>query len=875
MPFYSNVYYPFSSEPHSAHATSLMNSPECQPSSDQQIRPPGLAMSGASVPPPFKFRTRRESVDWRRINAIDVDRVASELDFQMLQEHIAGVTFCSLEGERCLNCQSQVDPALLKLFRLAQLTIEYLLHSQDCLTLSLQAAEQQLQTETREKQHLQVQLQKQSQDAKLLKEELKQRKKIIASQQAMISAGLTNYHKCQHCEKAFMNISFLQRHLQRRHPVEHDIKLIADNQKDLQTKKLQEEIIRLQDQLTLAKSEMETQQKDYNTKQEKDLTQKQADFMKQLEIWKENERVRMNSKIDEVKQACQRDMDSMHQKNRNLEKQVLKLQQSSKMQENMQPVQGQASSVRSSEDKQKQEVTHLQQKLHQQEIKWAAKMQKIKEEYESEKNQLQTALAQTHSTVSKEKKRLERQVEELEVRLEEQQQLITSQNMQIKYFSPKSTMQQEEFAAVAAAPEPKTRVVVSEQSSLVYKLDPIVELSEEDKDSSSFSEGPAESQSRQQKVKELLKNPSLKRDMHLAVQQSLHDKLLQLGIEPAVGGLSKTTFDSALARVVSERQQRQRECTEYRKMQKDLSQNLDRRVKERSTRPVAKPKQSGHVRTLPQSRPRSNSLPVTVTKVASGPLARRQYTPQPAHQNNTSTRPTTSTPMAPHKVPRFSQDEDSSEEEESTKDSPQAQKATVKSHSPGVQQHTAPPALASFQKAAQSSGSHQAPVFSKMEVTVQESESEWTEGSEMEEISLDQLQKHTDQNGNVPKTSCSYVKALSNNLEKQPADQGHKRTAGVAIPDKPTGVTNTNDAVWEIKDDNDDDWDISSLEDVPPAHKSGSAPVKNSIDKSLDTSTSVWGTFTGKGQEPGLKDTGSTLKSSIVTVSDWDDSDGT
>ncbi|MCI4375088.1 hypothetical protein PGIGA_G00105100 [Pangasianodon gigas] len=467
MPFYSNVYYPFSSEPHSAQATSLMNSPECQPSSDHQSRPPGLAMSGASVPPPFKFRTRRESVDWRRINAIDVDRVASELDFQLLQEHIAGVTFCSLEGERCLNCQSQVDPALLKLFRLAQLTIEYLLHSQDCLTLSLQAAEEQLQTEAKEKQHLQVQLQKQSQDAKLLKEELKQRKKIIASQQAMISAGLANYHKCQHCEKAFMNISFLQRHLQRRHPMEHDIKLIADNQKDLQTKKLQEEIIRLQDQLTLAKSEMETQQKDYNTKQEKDLTQKQADFMKQLEIWKETERVRMNSKIDEVKQACQRDMDSMHQKNRNLEKQVLKLQQSSKMQENMQPVQGQASSVRNSEDKQKQEVTQLQQKLHQQEIKWAAKMQKIKEEYESEKNQLHTALAQTHSTVSKEKKRLERQVEELEVRLEEQQKLITSQNMQIKYFSansPKTTIQQEEFAAVAAAPaapEPKTRVVVS------------------------------------------------------------------------------------------------------------------------------------------------------------------------------------------------------------------------------------------------------------------------------------------------------------------------------------------------------------------------------------------------------------------------------
>lgn len=43
------------------------------------------------------------------------------------------------------------------------------------------------------------------------------------------------------------------------------------------------------------------------------------------------------------------------------------------------------------------------------------------------------------------------------------------------------------------------------------------------------------------------------------------------------------------------------------------------------------------------------------------------------------------------------------------------------------------------------------------------------------------------------------MKALSNNLKQQPADQGHKKTAGVAIPDIPTGLTKTNDAVWEIK----------------------------------------------------------------------------
>ncbi len=127
---------------------------------------------------------------------MDVDRVASELDCHTLQEHITEVTFCSVEGERCQRCQSPVDPALVKLFRLAQLTVEYLLHSQDCLSISLQAGEERLQAEAREREQLCVQLQEKTQEAKTLKEELKQRKKIIASQQAMFSTGIgANYHK--------------------------------------------------------------------------------------------------------------------------------------------------------------------------------------------------------------------------------------------------------------------------------------------------------------------------------------------------------------------------------------------------------------------------------------------------------------------------------------------------------------------------------------------------------------------------------------------------------------------------------------------------------------------------------------------------------
>uniref|UniRef100_A0A8C5KJ56 Cilium assembly protein DZIP1 N-terminal domain-containing protein n=2 Tax=Jaculus jaculus TaxID=51337 RepID=A0A8C5KJ56_JACJA len=103
------------------------------------------SLFGAYTLPTFKFQPRRESIDWRRISALDVDRVARELDVATLQENITSVTFCNLDREACSRCGQPVDPVLLKVLRLAQLIIEYLLHCQDCLSASVAQLEARLQ----------------------------------------------------------------------------------------------------------------------------------------------------------------------------------------------------------------------------------------------------------------------------------------------------------------------------------------------------------------------------------------------------------------------------------------------------------------------------------------------------------------------------------------------------------------------------------------------------------------------------------------------------------------------------------------------------------------------------------------------------------
>lgn len=145
--------------------------------------------------PAFKFQLRRDTIDWRRISAIDVERVARELDLATLQENINSITFCNLDAEKCPYCQQPVDPVFLKILKLAQLTIEYLLHSQEYLSMNLALQEEQHQAALADLGRIKHDLETQAEELKNVKEEGRRRKKMIATLQLLLQAGANNYHK--------------------------------------------------------------------------------------------------------------------------------------------------------------------------------------------------------------------------------------------------------------------------------------------------------------------------------------------------------------------------------------------------------------------------------------------------------------------------------------------------------------------------------------------------------------------------------------------------------------------------------------------------------------------------------------------------------
>eukprot|EP00948_MAST-09A_sp_MAST-9A-sp1_P003967 g3967.t1 len=87
---------------------------------------------------PFAFQQRRGRLNFREIARVDLERVVQEVDITALQRHVENIAFADVDVN---DLRAYTDEHFLKLFRLTQLTIEYLLNVQDTLYTSAMKAE--------------------------------------------------------------------------------------------------------------------------------------------------------------------------------------------------------------------------------------------------------------------------------------------------------------------------------------------------------------------------------------------------------------------------------------------------------------------------------------------------------------------------------------------------------------------------------------------------------------------------------------------------------------------------------------------------------------------------------------------------------------
>ncbi|XP_052561844.1 cilium assembly protein DZIP1 isoform X3 [Tympanuchus pallidicinctus] len=804
------------------------------PFTERAYFPAGAAAAGSGSFPAFQFRGRHEGPDWRRLSAVDVGRVWREGDVAALQEHLEHVTFCSAERERCPHCQGPADPLLLKLLRLAQLCTEYLLHSQEYLSAQLSSLEEALRAAQAQRDRLAEEVAQRAQEVKGLKEECRRRKKMISTQQMMLEAR-ASYHQCQFCEKAFMNYSFLQGHMLRRHPEECQI---AEQKRKAKTDKLQDEIEKLKEQLQLTKSQLEAEQQANMVRFSKECEQqksKEEEILQSFHKWKEEEKAKLADEIEKVKDMFMKELKELSSRNSTLENQLLTLQTSSMQKSNLGTLKD-SHEFMEEKPQSTQDYHKVVKLLEKQESKWTSRIQALRQDHETEKSLLLSQIEKLKSSVREDLNKnntfYKRRIEELGERLQEQNDLIITQKKQIKELSTKSVASikpSHTNAAVEHLEESKSSLpVMYEQAPLVHMLEPIEELSEEEKEieKDELKTG----RSNQHLINALKTDPSLTKELRVVLEQALEEKLESLGIKAGVRGIPNDRLNKILRAIESAREHKLKQEPDIQRIREYLERQVSFRVVEKSTlsnRTVSSPY-------IPsEGKQKFNQLGISSSTIPQKPVKRSLTAVRPAEQRAENT----STP----KTPPFSSEEEADEDD-------------VK------QLHVSRELL---QKQSKTSSNK----VSAFQMASDKSDLDGTEESETEET------------GTPVKTSKgAVIQKLTEQVGKSLSNHGNKSRPAGGIDVAQAFIKKEEVQEPKFTEVDEDDWDISSIEEDYLLMKDNSGQKGSTAQKNESNAASVvhaWGLpkkTVPKQEGPREADNTSTLKSSLVTVTDWSDS---
>ncbi|KAK3254491.1 hypothetical protein CYMTET_36294 [Cymbomonas tetramitiformis] len=169
----------------------------------------------------FGFEKRRQRLDWRLLHSVDVDRVIRETDIDLLERAVETIAFGDIEAEDTCNFS---EHNFIKIFRLSQLMVEYLLHNQDVLAMhksKLLSAHTAAQRHVADMRH---QTKEYKTEVHANHKEMRRNKKMLHTYEVMLklrkdpTQATEQVHKCKVCDKHFESQYYLDLHAARHVP---------------------------------------------------------------------------------------------------------------------------------------------------------------------------------------------------------------------------------------------------------------------------------------------------------------------------------------------------------------------------------------------------------------------------------------------------------------------------------------------------------------------------------------------------------------------------------------------------------------------------------------------------------------------------------
>ncbi|XP_060810707.1 cilium assembly protein DZIP1 [Amyelois transitella] len=181
----------------------------------------------------FSIHRPRAHVDWNKIRLIDIDSLIRERKFTLIEQHVSDILNCVLESEfdvRILN------DGVLKMFRLAQLAVEYQQFCRQYLDRSVYVLKEEISSLIQELEFTKKDLREKDDEIRKLKRKAKPTYRTMPYGNENIAAmilktlsqknelfpstsngDMYQYNKCSYCDKVFLNQLYLKSHIARRH----------------------------------------------------------------------------------------------------------------------------------------------------------------------------------------------------------------------------------------------------------------------------------------------------------------------------------------------------------------------------------------------------------------------------------------------------------------------------------------------------------------------------------------------------------------------------------------------------------------------------------------------------------------------------------
>ncbi|XP_010130719.1 PREDICTED: zinc finger protein DZIP1, partial [Buceros rhinoceros silvestris] len=639
---------------------------------------------------------------------------------------------------------------------------------------------------------------------------------------------------CQLCGKAFMNYSFLQSHMQRRHPEECQL----EQKRKAKTDKLQDEIDELKERLQLTKSQLEAEQQANMIRFSKECEQqksKEEEILQSFHKWKEEEKEKLADEIEKVKDMFMKELKELSSRNVTLENQLLELRKSNMQQKSNLGTLKDSQEFTEEKPPSPQDYHKVVKLLEKQESKWMSTIQALHRDHETQKFQLLSQIEKFKSVSNDQNKNntfYKRRIEELGQKLQEQNDLIITLKKQIKELS--------------------TRSVASIKP---YDVNTTVKHLEESKPSLPVTHEMDKGDHNAGRSNDYLKNalktyPFLTREFRVVLEQALEEKLESLGIKPGVRGIPNDRLNKILRAIESARECKQKQEPDIQRIREHLERQVSSRAEEKSlscNRPVPCPQLP------PEDKQKFSQLGISSSATPRKPVKRSSTAVRPAEQRTAITE-NTSTPKSRKlfgnevsrktssiTTPPFSSEEET-DEDDTKRSYPSPELLQRQSKTSGTK-------VSAFQKV---SG---------------KSDMDGMEESETEET------------GTPAKTSKgAVIQKLTEQVGKSLSNRGNKNKPAGGINVAQAFVNKEEVKELKVTEVDEDDWDISSLKEDFLFMKDDRGQKALTVQKNEPNAESViqaWGLpKTSVPKEEGLHeaDNTSTLKSTLVTVTDWSDS---